>query len=44
MLKMELPAKMKRGRRQRRFANVVREEMHRVSVRKQYARDRVSWR
>lgn len=41
MLKMELPAKM---RRQRRFANVVREEMHRVSVRKQYARDRVSWR
>ncbi|PME06485.1 hypothetical protein A8A06_13560 [Escherichia coli] len=44
MLKMELPGRRRRGRPQRRFMDVVKEDMQRVGVREEDARDRVRWR
>lgn len=44
MLNMELPSRRKRGRRQRRFMDVVKGDIQKVDVTEEDARDRVRWR
>ena len=43
-LKTELPGRRQRRRPKRRFMDVVREEMQRVGVREEDAKDRKKWR
>ena len=44
MLRMELPAKRKRGRPKRRFMDVVKEDMAEVEVTEEDTVDRRNWR
>ena len=44
MLRMELPGKRKRGRPQRRFMDVVKEDMAEVEVTEEDTVDRNNWR
>lgn len=44
MLKTELPGKRERRRPQRRFIEVMKDDMHRVGVSEEAARKRVRWR
>lgn len=43
MLNMEAPDRMKKGRPQRKFMDVVQENMQRVGVTWEYSRDREGW-
>lgn len=43
-LKIELPGRRKRGRPQRRFMGVMREDVQRVGVTEGDAEDKVRWR
>ena len=44
MLKMELPGKRKRGRSNRMFMDVVKEDMAEVEVKEEDVDDRSNWR
>lgn len=43
MLKMEVPGRRKRGRRQRRYMDVTKEDVQMVGVTEQDIRDRMRW-